>query len=273
MIPHRIASLVLLGACLGPGALPSIPQILAAAPAPAAPGEREGRSPVSDAEIRGAIEAILRKDAQLSESTNLGVACAEGTVTLTGSADSLSAVRQAERRAGEVRGVLEVRTRVAIRTAGIPDAQILLEIERGLAIPSFRGDRISVAVRGGHVRLTGTTATYARKLLADRIAAEVPGAVEVVNDLRVAAPPEGDDAELARRIRLLLTAGLTPVPGTFGVEVREGRVTLSGTVSLLAHSVQAERLALSVGGVQSVENRITIDPGFARGESTIEVQP
>ena len=158
-------------------------------------------------------------------------------------------------------------------TQGAPDSQILLEIQRALDIPAFRADAISVGVEAGRVRLTGTTATYARKLLADTGAAAVEGVVEITNNLRVVAPPEGDDTELARRIRLLLIGGLTPVPGAFEVTVKSGAAVLRGRVPLFAHRIQAERLALSVGGVSTVENRLKVDPTLSAPPGPTEPRP
>jgi osmotically-inducible protein OsmY len=209
------------------------------------------------------VEEALSRDAGIAGHGTFRVKCEEGIVTLSGSAETLSVLRQAERRAGDILGVLDVVIVCNISTAGAPDSQILLAIQRALDLPAFRGDNIAVAVIDGHVHLSGTTATYARKLLAERSASEVPGAVAVRNNLRVAAPPEGDDAALAWRIRLLLTGGLTPIPGRFDVTVKGREVVLRGEVPLYSHRIQAERLALSVGGIVAVENRLKVDPSLA----------
>jgi osmotically-inducible protein OsmY len=236
-------------------------------PAEAAPGETGTRptppapEPLpSDDEIRSLLEAALARDPVISEHGSLQVKCEEGIVTLSGRAETLSVLLQAERRAGEIRGVLDVVTVAGLATSGISDSQILLEIQRALDVPAFHGDSVAVAVTEGRVHLNGTSVTYARKLLAERSATEVQGVVSVQNNLRVVAPPEGNDAELARRIRLLLTGGMTPVPGSFEVTVRDRIALLHGKVPLYAHRIQAERLALSVGGVVSVENRLKVDP-------------
>jgi osmotically-inducible protein OsmY len=194
-------------------------------------------------------------------------------VTLSGRAETLSVLFQAERRAGEIRGVLDVVILAGVSSSGISDSQILLEIQQALTAPAFRGDTIAVSVVGGSVHLSGTSVTYARKLLAERSASEVHGVVSVQNNLRVVAPAEGDDSELARRIQLLLTGGMTPVPGSFEVSVKNRRAVLRGKVPLYAHRMQAERLALSVGGVLSVENRLKVEPSQSIPGATIEVTP
>jgi osmotically-inducible protein OsmY len=227
----------------------------------------------TDDEIKAQVEEALAHDAVIGDHATLRVSCEEGIVTIGGRADTLSVLLQAERRAGDVRGVLDVVAEAGISHAGIADSQILMDIEHAMDIPAFRGDNVAVSVTDGGVRLSGTTVTYARKLLAERCASEVAGVVSIQNNLRVIAPPEGDDAELARRIRLLLTSGMTPVPGKFEVTVVRRDALLRGKVPLYSHRVQAERLALSVGGIRTVENRLKVDPMLSIPRTTVEVTP
>ena len=250
------------------------------APAPPEPGtlppatEPEPAAPLPTAgEIAAAIEEALERDADVAGHAELQVRCEVGIVTISGKADTLHVLHQAERRAGDVRGVLDVVVTAKVSTAGTLDSRILMGIQSALDNPTFRGDNISVWVEEGLARLNGTATTYARKLLAEQSAAEVPGVIRIVNNLQVAAPSEGDDAELARRVTLLLTGGLTPVPGAFEVAVRDRQATLRGRVPLFSHRVQAERLALSVGGVISVDNRLKVDPALSQPRVTVEIQP
>ena len=226
-----------------------------------------------DEEIRAEIERTLAADVAIAGHSTLAVECDAGIVTLKGKAETLSVLRQAERRAGGVRGVLDVVTTAGISTSGVPDSRILLAIQSSLAAPAFRGDAISVAIEEAHVRLNGATATYARKLLAERSTSEIPGVVSIQNNIRVVAQAEGDDAELQRRSRLLLHGGLTPVPGDYEVVVDNRRATLSGRVPLYAHRIQAERLVLSVGGIVEVINKLKVDPTLTVPRSTVEVTP
>jgi osmotically-inducible protein OsmY len=262
----------------GPAQDASPPQTQPDAPAVPAPAD-SGPATVApvplptDDEIQARVEESLTHDAAIADHGTFRVKCEEGIVTLGGKADTLSILMQAERIAGDVRGVLDVVVQVALPTSGIADSQILLEIQSSLRMPTFRGDHIAVAVMGGEVHLNGTTVTYSHKLLAERAAAEVPGVVSVQNNLRVVAPPEGDDTELVRRIHLLLTAGLTPVPGIFEVTVKKGEAILSGKVPLYSNRIQAERLAYSVGGIRTVENRLKVDPSLFLPPPTVEVTP
>jgi osmotically-inducible protein OsmY len=244
-----------------------------AVPSPEPPSPPPAAPLPSDEEICARIGEALERDAAISGHGTFKAKCEEGIVTLSGKGETLSVLKQAERRAGDVLGVLDVVVLASISTAGAPDPKILLEIQQALDVPAFRGDDIAVAVMEGRVHLNGTTTTYARKLLAERSASEVPGVISAQNNLRVVAPPEGNDTELARRIRLLLTGGLTPVPGNFEVTVKDRQAVLRGKVPLYSHRLQAERLALSVGGIVSVQNRLKVDPTLFPARPTVEVTP
>jgi len=264
------------------GAPPPDPRTAATATQPVSAPEQTAPEPApspgvaplpTDEEIRARVKEALSRDAAIAGHGTFRVTCEEGIVTLRGTAETLSVLRQAERRAGDVLGVLNVVTVCNLSTAGASDSSIFLELQKALDLPAFRGDDISAAVIEGYVHLRGTTATYARKLLAERSASEVPGVVGVRNNLLVVAPPEGDDNALAWRIRLLLTGGLTPIPGRFDVTVKGRVAVLRGEVPLYSHRIQAERLALSVGGIVAVQNRLTVDPSLDSPRTAPEGTP
>jgi osmotically-inducible protein OsmY len=214
----------------------------------------------TDEEIVASVKETLQRDSDLTANADLVVKCEVGILTLGGRARTLAQLRQAERLAGTVRGVLDVVVTAAVTTRGAPDSQILMEAQRAFDIPSFSGDRIGVAVSEGRIRLDGTVISYARKLLAEKTASEIEGVTLILNSLKVVTAPEGNDEELAHRILLLLTGGLTPIPGEFEVTVKGGRALLKGHVPLYYLRQQAQRLAFSVGGVKEVDNRLTVDP-------------
>ncbi len=229
------------------------------APAPAVQPPTKLPIP-ADEEIVASVKETLEKDSDLTANADLTVRCEVGILTVGGKARTLAQLRQAERLAGSVRGVLDVVVTAAVTTRGVPDSQILMEAQQAFDIPSFAGDRIGVAVSEGRMRLDGIVTSYARKLLAEKTASGIEGVTLILNSLRVASVSEGNDEELAHRILLLLTGGLTPIPGEFDVTVKNGRALLKGHVPLYYLRQQAQRLAFSVGGVKEVDNRLTVDP-------------
>nr|WP_246205086.1 mechanosensitive ion channel family protein [Altericroceibacterium indicum] len=75
----------------------------------------------------------------------------------------------------------------------------------------------------------------------------------------------GKDEQIASRISGIFSE----IPSLSGIvpEVREGVVTLSGTVSDPADRVRAEAIAARVSGVVTVENRVTRDVSVDKGQA------
>jgi hypothetical protein len=84
--------------------------------------------------------------------------------------------------------VLEARSAEPPLEGGDEEARLASRIEFELfATEAFDLDSIDVAVAGGTVTLSGTVRAEAEKVLAERIAQEVPGVTAVENELRIEA--------------------------------------------------------------------------------------
>jgi osmotically-inducible protein OsmY len=70
----------------------------------------------------------------------------------------------------------------------------------------LRRSDIGVTVKKGVVTLTGTVDSYAKKLAAQRASHNVPGVLDVANDIevKVTGTLRRTDSEIARAIRLAL---------------------------------------------------------------------
>jgi osmotically-inducible protein OsmY len=132
---------------------------------------------------------------------------------------------------------------------------------------------IAVEVNRGEVRLNGDVGTTTTK---DRIAAlakTTEGVDQVFNYIsvdparipaireqqRAAAEAERSDDWIAARLRRLLRFDTTVNAHSIDVEVRDGRVVLSGSVTSSAERKVAESLAEGVPGVRGIESRLIID--------------
>jgi osmotically-inducible protein OsmY/sporulation protein YlmC with PRC-barrel domain len=112
---------------------------------------------------------------------------------------------------------------------------------------------VQVQVDRGVVRLSGTTPTVADKAAADRVAREVPGVIDVRNELLP------DTAIMARVTAALAEdkrTALTPIE----VSSVAGTVTLSGEVDSAETRAAAEEIARQVPGVKLVVNNLSIRP-------------
>lgn len=118
------------------------------------------------------------------------------------------------------------------------------------------GAAISAQVVDGVVTLRGTAPNEMRRVLIEQELLRIPEVLDVHNHLQPPAPP-GDI-----RDKLLARLEQTDVVTT-GVRIEEagGAVVLSGEAASWFDRDAVERLAWTLPGVHSVENRITLPPG------------
>src|SRR6266508_6461375 len=123
------------------------------------------------------------------------------------------------------------------------DAQIHQDVLRQLRWDSRVDDtEVGVAVDQGVVTLTGTVASYAKKLAAQEAAHRVTGVLDVADDIRVKVPGSlgRTDTEIAQAVRHALEWNVM-VPDTHITStVTDGWVTLEGGVNLLREREDAE---------------------------------
>lgn len=78
---------------------------------------------------------------------------------------------------------------------------------------------------------------------------------------RTAAPSSLSDGEISATVRSRLRSDLSVEAGGIDVATSGGRVTLSGMVTSFGERDRAGRLAASVPGVVSVDNRLAVGRG------------
>ncbi|OHE88338.1 MAG: transporter [Verrucomicrobia bacterium RIFCSPLOWO2_12_FULL_64_8] len=120
-------------------------------------------------------------------------------------------------------------------------------------------DKVEVKARDGTVILTGTVPDPDQRALAEDTVRELPGVVQVQNQIKVEPPaPEYSDGWIATKIRtkLLLTANVSFADTK--VEVQDGVVTLSGAASNLAQKELTGAYVQEIAGVKSVNNLLTV---------------
>jgi osmotically-inducible protein OsmY len=128
------------------------------------------------------------------------------------------------------------------------------------ANPRVHPDEIVAEALGDEVMLRGTVGTLIQRAEAVRTANAVPG-VRLVDDMLHVRPLGVDgradvDTEAAVMAQLIADDGLSATD--IDVDAHGGIVTLSGLVDLAAQRDRAERVALRVGGVTQVHNKLQI---------------
>ena len=125
--------------------------------------------------------------------------------------------------------------------------------------PEFDASMIGVTAADGIVTLTGYVDTYASKLAAERSARRVYGVKAVANELDVKLAEERIDPDIAKDA-LEALKNRVDVPLGIAVTVRDGHVSLTGTVEWMYQKSAAERAVKYLRGVRGVYNHIEVRP-------------
>lgn len=123
---------------------------------------------------------------------------------------------------------------------------------------------VTVTVDAGAVTLTGDVPTHRAREAATEDTWLVSGVLSVENELKLAyaetPTPPGDD-EIQADVRSALRSNLDLSAYEITVSVKNGWVTLEGTLDTFWKKLEAESEALSARGAIGVTNKIAIVPG------------
>jgi osmotically-inducible protein OsmY len=128
--------------------------------------------------------------------------------------------------------------------------------------PDIDATDIAVAVKDGVVTLSGFVRSYAQKFEAEQTAKRVNGVRAVANDIEVRLPifNQRPDPEIARDAVEEIQKNLPYASDHIGVVVRDGWVTLEGSVEWNYQRERAAQVVRRVRGVKGVTNLIELQP-------------
>ncbi|MBX9933500.1 MAG: BON domain-containing protein [Methylobacterium sp.] len=212
---------------------------------------------MTDKDLRRDVLDELDFDPSL-DAADIGVAVADGVVTLTGHVGSYAEKVEAERAVRRVKGVRAIAQEIRVRR---PDAKKIEDDQiaaRALAIIDWsvhlpKGD-IQVKVAQGWVTLTGKVPWQYQAMGAEAAVRKLSGVVGVSNV--IAIRPEVQPAAVKEKILEAFKRGAVFEADGIKVSVEGDKVTLDGAVAAWAEREAAERAAWSVPGVRFVEDRI-----------------
>jgi osmotically-inducible protein OsmY len=158
-------------------------------------------------------------------------------------------------------------TKVRPKTDKEIQLDVLAEIARD---GRFKPAELGVEVDAGVVTLIGTVTSYPKLAAAAEIAGDVPGVKDVANKLTVEIAPYAvrDDTRIAQAVRTALEWDTTVPEERIDSVVRNGAVTLKGTVDFWYERQGASDTVRNLLGVKAVNNHIVIAPP-ARGDAGI----
>lgn len=143
------------------------------------------------------------------------------------------------------------------------DAEIEADVREEIRwTPEVEGDDIVVIVDDGIVTLTGTVPTYQDKVRAEAAAKRVFGVTGIANDIevRVSVPQPISDARIAHDAVAAIRADLPDGTDHVQVVVRDGHVTLEGSVEWRWQQQRIESTVRSLEGIKVVSNLLAIRP-------------
>jgi osmotically-inducible protein OsmY len=240
--------------------------------------------PKSDAEIAAAIKEAALQDPRI-RSYDVHPSVAGGVVTLTGTVGSVNAKMAAEGVARNTVGVVQVKNQLeTVSEQAISDAVLQGRIQETLEFdPFIVPGQIHISVDQGHVKLTGSVATYFERAEAFDAASRIAGVTRVDDELTVREPsspyvfspyldpytpyvgtwyfvpskPAASDAELTTRINTDLQESPFVHADLIHVRVQDGKATLTGTVPTFRDRNVATREAFQAGAI-AVDNELKV---------------
>jgi osmotically-inducible protein OsmY len=126
--------------------------------------------------------------------------------------------------------------------------------------PKISSSDIGVAVKDGVVTLTGFVHSYFEKDAAEKAAKRVYGVRAVANDIEVRLTSSRTDPEIARDAVQELQNHVSLPADKIKATVRNGWVTLEGTVDWQYQKTLAESAVKKLRGVLGVTNNIEVKP-------------
>ncbi|MCW0210978.1 MAG: BON domain-containing protein [Achromobacter sp.] len=215
---------------------------------------------VEDEKLRRRALDALEYDPRV-DAAGIGVAVANGVVTLTGHVKTYAEKYDAERIVQGVRGVrgiaqeIQVRSEYEEQTADDRIAtRAVSVIGWNVSVPA---DAVQVKVQQGWVTLTGEVDWNYQRAAAESAVRKL-GGVKGVSNL-IALNPVAQVSDIKERIQTALRRSAELEAEEIQVSVHGRHVTLTGKVRSLPERYAAERAAWSAPSVLGVDDRLEID--------------
>jgi osmotically-inducible protein OsmY len=212
----------------------------------------------TDIDLRDRVQRQLEFDPEVEEA-NIAVSVSEGVATLAGFARSYAAKLAAEKAAKRVYGVRAIANDIEVKLLiERTDPDIALDAANALQNRLGVGNHVQVTVRNGFVILEGTVEWYFQRRDAESAVKYLRGVRGVQNNVQIRPAFRASEAIVTHAIEEALKRTAETDAKRVHVSVKDGTVTLTGTVRSWMERDEAERAASRTQGVTKVENQIGI---------------
>lgn len=212
-----------------------------------------------DHKLQAAVSEQLDMNPAIN-SSHIGVTARDGVVTLSGHVPSLAERAEAERVAGQVRGVKAIVSEIFVELAGMSRTadeklaeQAYLRLSANVSVPK---DRLHLAVKDGAIMLHGDVDWPFQLQAALNDLEHLNGVREVRSDVEIRPPVKPERVQ--EKIRQAF-AQLSPLDAQrISVAADGSEVVLTGDVTSWHEKGVAESAAWCVPGVSKVTNKISV---------------
>lgn len=199
------------------------------------------------------------------DSSGIGVTVRDSVVTLSGKVPSYAEKLAAEKATKRVAGVKAVVDELNIVfTPGWirDDASLAQSAAHALASHvSIPPGAVTPFVSDGWIKLEGTVNWNYQRRAAEKAVRNLPGVSGVLN--LIALKTQASQPDIKKRIHGAFQRYAQIDADHVKVNVKDGNVTLTGTVSSWYERDQAENAVWDAPGVNRVENKIEVEPPVA----------
>jgi osmotically-inducible protein OsmY len=217
----------------------------------------------SDQALADAVRSELEWDPKVDQ-THIGVAAADGAVTLTGYVMSHPQEHAAVRAAERIHGVRAVADELEVwlpQPLERNDTEIAEAISRQGQSNMLIPQSVSAEVKNGAVTLRGEVEWAFQRDDAAEAIRHLAGVRSVKNDITVKPSSNADSGEITERVEDAIGRQANLDAHSISVVTTEdGTVHLQGRVRSLAESRAAVQTAEAAPGVKVVENDLSIRP-------------
>jgi osmotically-inducible protein OsmY len=216
----------------------------------------------TDTQIHHDVLEELKWDSRVDE-TEVGVEIDKGVVTLTGTVTGWAKRVAAEEAARRVIGVLDVANDIKVKIPGglaRTDTEIAQAVRHALQWDVFvPEEEIRSTVSDGWVTLDGTVENWSQRNDAARAVRNLTGVKGVANRITV-KPMKPVTEDVHKAIEQVLERRAEREARRIHVDVRNGIVTLTGSVHSWAERKSVVAAARFTPGVREVEDHLVTEP-------------
>lgn len=215
----------------------------------------------TDSKIQTDVLRELTWDPRVDQ-THIGISVSKGIVTLSGTVPTYAEKLAAEKAAQRVEGVKGIAEEITVelpehlRRSDADIAKAAVEALRWhVQVPD---DKIKVVVQKGKLELTGKVEWLYQKSAAEEAVKNLTGVSRISNHIEVR--PKTTSGNVKKEIEQALKRTAEREAHKIAVEVKNGKVILTGTVGSVAELRSARGAAWNAPGVVEVESHLTVRP-------------